>query len=150
MRQGERTALLCVLASSSRAALAGARLDPSPELLERTRSRSLLTGFPCCLLCLASQTASPRRCTSPAASEAFFAAASSQDKVMHLVPGGFHEVRLRVWCVWCCSALFWAAVGRVPPLFTGSFRTGRVALVAREAAVGGVWQPCVCMLAGGL
>jgi acylglycerol lipase len=32
------------------------------------------------------------KCTSPAASEAFFAAASSQDKVMHMVPGGYHEV----------------------------------------------------------
>lgn len=33
-----------------------------------------------------------RRCTSPPASEAFVTAVASQDKVLHLVPGGYHEV----------------------------------------------------------
>lgn len=36
------------------------------------------------------------RCTSPDASQAFVAAASSADKVLHLVPGGFHEVGVGV------------------------------------------------------
>jgi len=34
------------------------------------------------------------RCTSAPASEAFVVAAGSSDKVLHLVPGGYHEVMM--------------------------------------------------------
>ena len=71
------------------AELPHSRASASPR--PRTAQRNT-----CALTVVPSSPPSQRRCTSPAASEAFFAAASSQDKVMHLVPGGYHEVRLSV------------------------------------------------------
>lgn len=49
------------------------------------RCATLCHAVPCCAtLC--------RRCTSPKASQAFYAAVGSSDKTMKLVPGGYHEV----------------------------------------------------------